>query len=106
MSFMFLTTPHQHGSYRAKLFDKRWLIKRESILKRDGYCCTICGKKSNLVVHHKQYHFIKKLNLFSEPWDYHDIYLITLCKSCHDRGHRLYEIPIICLLYTSPSPRD
>ena len=95
MSFMFLTTPHQHGSYRAKLFDKRWLIKRESILKRDGYCCTICGKKSNLVVHHKQYHFIKKLNLFSEPWDYHDIYLITLCKACHDRGHRLYEIPII-----------
>lgn len=87
--------PHQHGSYQAKLFDKRWQIKRETILNRDHRQCAICGKTDHLIVHHKQYHFIKKLNTFCDPWNYQDIYLTTLCRSCHDRGHKLYEIPIM-----------
>lgn len=84
----------QHGSYREKLFDKRWQIKREMVLKRDGFHCTICGNTERLVVHHKQYHFVEKLGTFREPWDYNTKYLTTLCDSCHNRGHRLYEIPI------------
>lgn len=55
---MAINTPHQHGSYQAKLFDKRWQMKREIILNRDNHQCVICGKTDNLIVHHKQYHII------------------------------------------------
>ena len=55
---MAINTPHQHGSYQAKLFDKRWQMKREIILNRDNRQCVICGKTDNLIVHHKQYHII------------------------------------------------
>ena len=79
--------------YKEKLQDKRWSLKRERILERDGHRCVICGNRDNLVVHHKQYHFSKLLNRFYDPWDYQDKYLITLCESCHRRGHELYNIP-------------
>jgi 5-methylcytosine-specific restriction endonuclease McrA len=85
---------YQHGSYREKLFDKRWLLKRAIILARDNRQCVICGNTEHLVVHHKQYHYIKKLHMFCTPWDYDDKYLITLCASCHNRGHHKFEIPI------------
>ncbi|OAV65302.1 hypothetical protein Barb6XT_02476 [Bacteroidales bacterium Barb6XT] len=84
----------EHGSYREKLFDKRWQAKREAILKRDTRCCIICGSSEKLMVHHKQYHFIKRLNIHSDPWDYNDKYLVTLCHSCHTRGHDKFKIPI------------
>lgn len=42
---MAINTPHQHGSYQAKLFDKRWQMKREIILNRDNHQCVICGKQ-------------------------------------------------------------
>lgn len=82
-------------NYGVKLFDPRWIKKRNKILERDGHKCVICKKQeSNLVVHHKQYHYIKRLQLHVDPWDYNDRYLITLCKSCHNRGHNKYKIPI------------
>jgi 5-methylcytosine-specific restriction endonuclease McrA len=82
-----------HGSYKEKLFDKRWLAKRETIISRDKRCI-ICGSSENLIVHHKQYHYKKMSNMFSDPWDYNDKYLITLCRSCHNRGHEKFEVPI------------
>jgi 5-methylcytosine-specific restriction endonuclease McrA len=82
-----------HGSYQEKLFDKRWLAKRETIINRDKHCI-ICGSSENLVVHHKQYHYKSRLNMFLDPWDYDDKYLITLCRSCHNRGHEKFEVPI------------
>lgn len=84
----------QLGSYQEKLFDERWQAKRQAILERDNRRCVICGSKEKPVVHHKQYHFIRKLKKFSDPWDYDDKYLVTLCESCHSRGHRTYEIPV------------
>jgi 5-methylcytosine-specific restriction endonuclease McrA len=83
----------QHGSYAEKLFDKRWREKRERILMRDKHQCVICGKSDDLVVHHKQYHFHERLRSHFDPWDYDDRYLITLCKSCHNRGHDKYKVP-------------
>lgn len=83
----------KHGSYRELLFDKRWLEKRSRIIQRDKYKCIICGATDNLTVHHKQYHISadgKKLL----PWQYDDKYLITICKSCHQKGHSKYDIPI------------
>lgn len=80
--------------YGAKLFDPRWKEKRIKILQRDQHKCTICQATDvKLQVHHKQYHFIKRLEKHVEPWDYSDHLLVTLCKDCHDRGHKLYEIP-------------
>lgn len=82
-----------HGSYREQLFDKRWLEKRASIIQRDNYCCRICGATDKLVVHHKQYHVDMKTNEKNYPWDYDDKYLITLCETCHRRGHAKFKVP-------------
>lgn len=84
---------HQ-GSYKEKLFDKRWLEKRARIIQRDGYRCAICGSEDRIVVHHKQYHYNRRKNEKCDPWDYDDKYLITLCESCHSRGHYKFDIPM------------
>jgi 5-methylcytosine-specific restriction endonuclease McrA len=81
-------------SYGEKLFDPRWLEKKKQIMARDNNQCVICGKSDGrLHVHHKQYHFIKRLEMHVEPWNYNDKYLITLCESCHNRGHYRYQVP-------------
>lgn len=90
---MAVNIDENHGSYRELLFDSRWLEKRANIIKRDNYCCKICGAKEKLVVHHKQYHFNAKTKEKNMPWDYDDKYLVTLCESCHRRGHAKFDIP-------------
>ena len=82
-----------HGSYGAKLFDKRWKSLRSKILIRDTNQCIVCKSKEKLQVHHKQYHFSRLLKTFKEPWEYDFKYLITLCKQCHQKGHNKYKIP-------------
>lgn len=84
-----------HGSYGALLLDKRWKDKRSVILARDLERCVICGFGDNLQVHHRQYHYLTDLKKFKPPWDYSDKMLITLCSSCHQRGHSKFKVPII-----------
>jgi|SRR5690606_971132 len=82
-------------NYGAKLFDKRWSAKRNEIIQRDGHKCKICQKQNEkLQVHHKQYHFIKRLNKHADPWDYQNHLMIALCESCHSRGHYKFKIPV------------
>ncbi|MCT1529936.1 hypothetical protein M3B46_02950 [Sphingobacterium daejeonense] len=88
-----MKVPETHGSYGASLFDIKWKQKRKSILDRDQNKCVICQDVHGLQVHHRQYHFINRLNRFKEPWDYPNELLITLCEVCHKRGHRKYKIP-------------
>lgn len=83
-----------HGSYGALLFRREWLAKRAEIIERDK-CCVICESKENLQIHHRQYHFIVAENKFKLPWDYPDFLLITLCESCHRRGHSKFKVPTI-----------
>lgn len=83
-----------HGGYGAALFDPRWKAKRKEILDRDNNRCIICKSEENLQVHHRQYHFSITLNVFRDPWEYSNRLMITLCKDCHQRGHRLYKVPI------------
>ena len=83
----------KNGSYRELLFDERWLKKRAHIIQRDNFRCAICGSTEKLVVHHKQYHKTQS-DQKCHPWDYDDKYLVTLCESCHQRGHRKYQIPM------------
>jgi 5-methylcytosine-specific restriction endonuclease McrA len=84
-----------HGTYAAELFKPEWKLKREEILKRDHYKCVVCRSVTILQVHHRQYHFIVSEHKFRLPWDYPDQLLITLCESCHKRGHSKYKVPTI-----------
>lgn len=87
----------KHASYNELLFRQEWKDKRQQILIRDNYTCQFCGNtdKSKLHVHHRQYHFIERLDTFCNPWEYPDECLITICTNCHTRGHAKYEVPII-----------
>ncbi|MBB1286927.1 hypothetical protein HRH25_21270 [Flavisolibacter sp. BT320] len=84
-----------HGTYGALLFRPEWKAKREEIIQRDSNCCVICKGNNGLQVHHRQYHFIVRQNQFKLPWDYPDSLLITLCESCHKRGHSKFKVPTI-----------
>lgn len=83
-----------HGTYGALLFRPEWRAKREEILRRDKNC-VICNGATALQVHHRQYHFIVRENKFRLPWEYSDNLLITLCESCHKRGHSKFKVPTI-----------
>lgn len=66
------------SSYSEKLLDPRWQKKRLQIFERDNFTCQKCfNTKETLHVHHLAY--IKD----TEPWDYPDDYLLTVCMLCH-----------------------
>ena len=65
--------------YAQKLKDPRWQKKRLEILNRDEWTCQLCGSTTDtLAVHHKRY------LIDTEPWDYPNKLLITLCETCHE----------------------
>lgn len=84
-----------HGSYGALLFHPAWKAKRKEILERDLHRCVHCRSNRQLQVHHRQYHFVARLQKFRLPWDYPGHLLITLCEACHNKGHRKYKVPTI-----------
>lgn len=84
-----------HGSYGALLLHPKWKSKRKEILTRDLHRCIHCKREEGLQIHHRQYHFIISQQQFKLPWDYPDHLLITLCESCHNRGHNKFKVPII-----------
>lgn len=86
-----------HGSYGALLLHPKWKAKRKEILHRDMYRCVHCHRDKNLQVHHRQYHFMASGQQFRLPWDYPDYLLITLCESCHNKGHNKYKVPTITI---------
>lgn len=64
---------------------KRWIKKREMILRRDNYQCQHCKRYGRTVqatvVHHIQhYDDHPELALISSN-------LISLCSACHNRQH-------------------
>jgi 5-methylcytosine-specific restriction endonuclease McrA len=65
--------------------DKRWLKKRQVILKRDDYLCKECkryGKRRQA----EQVHHINPLEEYPELILTNDN-LISLCTKCHDKMH-------------------
>ena len=67
------------SEYAQKLKDPRWQKKRLEILERDEWNCQIChDNESTLVVHHRKY------LPNTDPWDYPDYLLVTLCEDCHE----------------------
>lgn len=68
--------------YAELLSDPRWQRKRLEVMERDGWKCKTCeDRDSTLTVHHKSY--LMTEGKFSDPWDYEDSNLITLCEKCH-----------------------
>jgi 5-methylcytosine-specific restriction endonuclease McrA len=72
--------------YLLQLQNIEWIKKRKFIKDRDNNKCNNCENIKDLQVHHTLYFNNKKL------WEYDDIYLITLCKNCHEEEHRIYGI--------------
>lgn len=90
-----METPETHGSYGALVLHPNWKSKRKEVIERDQFKCVICSSSQELQVHHRQYHFIKATKKFKAPWDYPGHLLITLCSSCHSRGHSKFKVPSI-----------
>lgn len=86
-------------SYLKSLLDPRWVVKRNKILKRDGYRCTVCGSKQDIQVHHQYY-----INN-NPPWRYPDSALITLCGHCHYKYHTEHEVAIRGKKKKTPKPK-
>lgn len=70
------------GSYADKLRDPRWQKRRLEIMQRDKFRCVECSDDKNMLhVHHTRY--LKN----TDPWDYPNCLLTTLCESCHQALH-------------------
>ncbi len=83
--------------YAQLLNTNQWRAKREVILQRDNYSCRNCGAKSNLNVHHRQYHSHASNGKKFMPWEYRNRYLVTLCRVCHKTGHLTFQTPVFYL---------
>jgi ribosomal protein S27AE len=82
-------------SYKEKLKDPRWQKKRLEILQRDQWVCKRCGNdKLMLQVHHRYY-----CN-GSDPWEYPNDALLTLCRDCHEIVEVADDEPLGLVLFS------
>jgi ATP-dependent DNA helicase RecQ len=65
--------------FRLRLDPERYEQLRNEVLRRDGWRCQSCGRRSNLEVHHKEFR--------SQSGDDSEENLITLCQACHASMH-------------------
>lgn len=71
-----------HKPYINGYASVEWQKKRLTILERDEWKCTECGRDNGLMhVHHLRYINDKPL------WEVDDKDLITLCNKCHRKKH-------------------
>jgi len=69
-------------SWKEQYKHPNWQRKRLEILKRDNFTCRMClNKDDQLHVHHLKYDKTKFI------WEIHEMYLVTLCHSCHEKEH-------------------
>lgn len=66
------------SNYSEKLRDPRWQKKRLEILQRDEFTCQRCGDTTTMLAIHHKYYLPR-----TEPWEYSDDALLTLCEFCH-----------------------
>ena len=65
-------------SYYEQLQHPHWIKKKQELLERDGWCCTICGSDlRKLEIHHLCY----LPDLLA--WEYDDELMVTVCCKCH-----------------------
>jgi len=69
------------SNYSDKLKDPRWQKKRLEIMQRDNFQCISCGdRESTLNIHHAV-----PYRKDTEPWEYENDELTTLCDDCHSQ---------------------
>lgn len=74
---MFSDSAMSESDYMA--LSTRWQRLRESVFKRDGQACVMCGATQPLQVHHRRY---------PKAWGMETIDdLVTLCDDCHKKLH-------------------
>lgn len=66
--------------YEIYLSTDKFDQKRQAVLNRDNHKCVVCGKTTNLQIHHLTY-----MHVYDEPLDD----LITLCDVCHSTYHNI-----------------
>lgn len=83
-------------TYSEKLKDPRWQRKRLEIMQRDGFACRDCKASHNsLNVHHCRY--------AKNPWEVEDLFLLTLCESCHHERQQFEDAAknALAILFTT-----
>lgn len=65
--------------YKVYLKTEHWKQTREAAIERAGGRCAVCGNKTMLNVHHRNYY-----SLGEEENDD----LVVLCKKCHEKIHK------------------
>jgi 5-methylcytosine-specific restriction endonuclease McrA len=84
-----LSRQQRRDIYRNLLKSDKWRSRRKEILDRDNHKCCWCGSSKYLQVHHRYYELYPD-DSFVEHWDYPDNALMTFCKECHEKAHKLY----------------
>lgn len=74
-------------TYAEKLLSPLWQKKKAEILLRDNYKCRSCGRE-DITLHAHHIFYVEN----TEPWDYNDDALITLCEVCHNTQHLIGNI--------------
>lgn len=87
------TTP-THGSFGHLNLNPLWKKKRQEVIARDGHKCVNCSRGEELEVHHRRYLYSIARRAYLKPWEYPNKSLVTLCRSCHQRGHQVYDVPV------------
>jgi hypothetical protein len=77
-------TGEEFIKYSAYMQSKHWALKKKAFRACKLYkgCCAVCGKKSNLHIHHRTYKRIGNEYLKD---------LVALCEMCHFKLHDLAE---------------
>ena len=65
--------------------DKKWLKKRQSILRRDNYLCRECKRYGKTTPAESVHHIIPVEISIELMYDNNN--LISLCNSCHNAMH-------------------
>lgn len=80
-------------TYKEKLKDIRWGMKRAEILIRDNFTCQYCHVKESSAPSgpHMEVHHFDYPPLYGNPWDVPNSDLITLCSQCHDSVMRSHH---------------
>lgn len=78
-------------TYEELLDTNEWYEKRQHVLELHDFHCDWCGTTRNLQVHHK-YYLKYPNNKFVYPWAYKDDAFMVLCKRCHEKCHRKYQV--------------
>lgn len=99
-----MTRAEQMEQYSELLTSPKWKEFSDRVKSRDNRKCQCCGtNKGPLHAHHMQYHVDRATGSKKLPWSYPMDVMTTLCKQCHDNGHKVFKVPTLRVLSTKKS---